>query len=784
MSFPTPTSNGELYTINGYTYQWFADQSIWKIVSKSSTISNATINNATINVSSFAGEATFNANVFVNSSVITVGDTSVNVSINSTSFSGTSNNSSYLGGNSVSTILTYANNKAANAYSNAVTYADLAAANAYSNAISYAGTSATTNAAQAYSNAVTYADLAASNAYSNSVTYTNNKAANAYSNAVTYAGLAASNAYSNAVAYAGNLASNAYSNAVTYTDNKAANAYSNSVTYTNNKAANAYSNAVTYADLAADNAYSNAITYSSTYANNKAANAYANANYNAGLYADNAYSNAVSYTSTYYAAKAGATFTGNVVLSNTGLIANGSIGTDKQVLISNGSSPYWAALSPVRQNFTANGTGSTYTVSGGYTPYNLDVFVNGVKLLNGTDTDVSNGSIFTTASVYPSGTIIDVLGQVPYTGAPGSYVAKAGDTMSGPLHVGTTTISTNFISTDFVNSSIIPVSNLVFTLGTTTNRFAEMWVGSNSIYFTDTLNGPDQKLSLANQVFYIAEANTPNTYNANAGFNAGGVILQNFSITLANTTQNLIIGKVGDTGNTIINRATQVGNGSVFSTINATSTTTNTVYTNYISANGTTGLAGQVLVSGDGSSNVYWANPSLYYVLGANTTYAPGNATPSSVFGVGATLTANIRYQFRAQFSISASVNNILPNLAWNGTAISYIKQLSYYAIIDPNDFGTEHDGSKSNILTNLLYSGFTTGVDLLKGGPGGTLPSNTPLSILLTGVVDVGNTGGTFYPTIGWDKTPGTITRYGLSSISFTPAGVSSANSSVGTWV
>ena len=273
MSFPTPTSNGELYTINGYTYQWFADQSIWKIVSKSSTISNATINNATINVSSFAGEATFNANVFVNSSVITVGDTSVNVSINSTSFSGTSNNSSYLGGNSVSTILTYANNKAANAYSNAVTYADLAAANAYSNAISYAGTSATTNAAQAYSNAVTYADLAASNAYSNSVTYTNNKAANAYSNAVTYAGLAASNAYSNAVAYAGNLASNAYSNAVTYTDNKAANAY-------------------------------------------------ANANYNAGLYADNAYSNAVSYTSTYYAAKAGATFTGNVVLSNPLTIAN------------------------------------------------------------------------------------------------------------------------------------------------------------------------------------------------------------------------------------------------------------------------------------------------------------------------------------------------------------------------------------------------------------------------------------------------------------------------------
>ena len=181
MSFPTPTSNGELYTINGYTYQWFTDQSIWKIVSKSSTISNATINNATINVSSFAGEATFNANLFVNSSVVTVGNTSVNVSINSTSFSGTSNNSSYLGGNSVSTILTYANNKAANSYSNAVTYADFAAANAYSNAIAYSG-----NAAQAYSNATTYADNKAANAYSNAVTYAGNKADNAYSNAIAY----------------------------------------------------------------------------------------------------------------------------------------------------------------------------------------------------------------------------------------------------------------------------------------------------------------------------------------------------------------------------------------------------------------------------------------------------------------------------------------------------------------------------------------------------------------------------------------------------------------------
>jgi len=53
----------------------------------------------------------------------------------------------------------------------------------------------------------------------------------------------------------------------------------------------------------------------------------------------------------------------------------------------------------------------------------------------------------------------------------------------------------------------------------------------------------------------------------------------------------------------------------------------------------------------------------------------------------------------------------------------------------------------------------------------------------LITGVVDVGNTSGTFYPTIGFDNTPGTVTTYALSSISFVPAGLSGANSSVGTW-
>ena len=330
------------------------------------------------------------------------------------------------------------------------------------------------------------------------------------------------------------------------------------------------------------------MTYSSSYADSHAATAYANANYNAGLYADNAYSNAVSYTSTYYAAKAGATFTGNVVISNTGLIANGSIGTDKQVLLSNGSSPYWAALAPVRQNYTANGTGVNYTVSGGYTPYNLDVFVNGVKLLNGTDVDVSNGSIFTTTATYPSGTTIDVLGQIPYAGAPGSYVSKAGDTMSGTLTVGTTQIGTTFINVQSVASNLNPSSNQVFTIGNTTSYWLTVYtdnvvsqnvsvshiLSTNAIMANGSLGNPGDVLvsggNSGNTMYWqnrssnaVVIANT--AYTATANDSWIGFTSNASTLTLPNSFNGAINGKqyriacLGGKNNSKVNISVQSG---------------------------------------------------------------------------------------------------------------------------------------------------------------------------------------------------------------------------------
>jgi trimeric autotransporter adhesin len=106
--------------------------------------------------------------------------------------------------------------------------------------------------------------------------------------------------------------------------------------------------------------------------------------------------------------------TGNATIK--AIIANGSIGTSGQVLTSNGSFVYWSTVTSgeggtiVRQQYTGNGTNTEFTVSGGYTPNNLDVYLNGVKLYNGTEVTVTDGTIFTFAIAPPSGSLIEVVG--------------------------------------------------------------------------------------------------------------------------------------------------------------------------------------------------------------------------------------------------------------------------------------------------------------------------------------------------------------------------------------
>jgi hypothetical protein len=73
------------------------------------------------------------------------------------------------------------------------------------------------------------------------------------------------------------------------------------------------------------------------------------------------------------------------------------------------------SLTAVRQQFTGDGSTTTFAVAGGYTPNAISVFVNGVLLRNGTEVTVTNGSTVVFAIAPLSGALIDVIGTVPTT---------------------------------------------------------------------------------------------------------------------------------------------------------------------------------------------------------------------------------------------------------------------------------------------------------------------------------------------------------------------------------
>jgi Chaperone of endosialidase len=166
-------------------------------------------------------------------------------------------------------------------------------------------------------------------------------------NSVTTAYLLAANAVSNATAYAATAYSNAVATAASDATTKAGTAYSNAVSYANTiaytAAGTAYSNAVSVAasdaTTKAGTAYSNATAYADT----KAGTAYSNAISYANTAAGTAYTNATSYADTkaataYSNVFNGGTFSGAVVaqanLTANNVRVNGNLLVDGDLTIS------------------------------------------------------------------------------------------------------------------------------------------------------------------------------------------------------------------------------------------------------------------------------------------------------------------------------------------------------------------------------------------------------------------------------------------------------------------
>jgi hypothetical protein len=430
---------------------------------------------------------------------IYVGNSSVNVSINSTSFTGTANNTSYVGTVSAANVVSNAqltsnlanyqttaglsanvatltaNNtsfvgsvSAANVVSNSQLSANLAnyqttaglsanVATLTANNTSYVGT---VSAANVVSNAQLSGNLA------NYVTTTN--LTNNLANYQTTAGLSANVATltANNTSFVGsvsaaNVVSNAQLTANLANYQTTAGLSANVATLTANNtsfvgsvsAANVVSNAQLTSNLAnyqtTAGLAANVAILTANNANNLggvAAASYVNTSgsytitgvhtYNAnivvgttaGISANGGYGTSGQVltsngTTVYWStASSGGFSNGQSISVNNFVItgaftANGANGSSGQVLTTNGSATYWSTPSSgsttfqaVQQQYTGDGTTTTFSVSGGYVANNLNVYLNGVMLRKGTEVTVTSGSTFTVTTAPPSGSLIDAIG--------------------------------------------------------------------------------------------------------------------------------------------------------------------------------------------------------------------------------------------------------------------------------------------------------------------------------------------------------------------------------------
>jgi hypothetical protein len=225
------------------------------------------------------------------------------------------------------------------------------------------------------------------------------------------------------------------------------------------------------------------------------------------------------------------TFTNTITFSNTITIANvsanGSTGTSGQVLSSDGTKAYWQTITPVRQSYTGDGTTTSFTVSGGYTANQLDVYLNGVKATS-SEATVSSGTDVVFAAAPPNNAIIAVVGINAVTLTISSSVQKSGDTMTGSLSVGNVAISLNDIQ---ISGNVVANSSGAVVSATYVQNTDSRFLSGN-LNFTAANVNFTQGLFVGTTTF----ANTTGMYTTN--INATSINATSFTTTgtLANTS--------------------------------------------------------------------------------------------------------------------------------------------------------------------------------------------------------------------------------------------------------
>jgi hypothetical protein len=136
----------------------------------------------------------------------------------------------------------------------------------------------------------------------------------------------------------------------------------------------------------------------------------------------------------------------------------------------------------VRGSVAATNDQTVFSVSGGYTVGNLDVFLNGIKLVSGTDYTATNGTSITLTAAASSGDVLEYNAYGLVVASNG--LQKTGDTMTGNLTIGSGS-DIRFDDTIIDNNSLdISIANGRLTLESGVSVSTTDQTAKTTLYYT------------------------------------------------------------------------------------------------------------------------------------------------------------------------------------------------------------------------------------------------------------------------------------------------------------
>lgn len=143
---------------------------------------------------------------------------------------------------------------------------------------------------------------------------------------------------------------------------------------------------------------------------------------------------------------------------------------------------------------TANGSANTFYPTGGYTVGYLDVFYNGVRVVEAQDYTAGDGNSVTFSAAPTANAVIEMVSYGPISFV--DSLVRSGDTMGGTFYV----------------RDLIPAANNTYSLGNSDYRFANLYLSGNTITIGDsTISANATSITFANSTGGAAEVMLPNT---------------------------------------------------------------------------------------------------------------------------------------------------------------------------------------------------------------------------------------------------------------------------------